>query len=128
MKIILNLFFFTAIISKPSKHFLKERKLEEGPPDLFDQTPQRQQMIKMQTRYHYDEDLTDELVNRNRRKYLADSIGQLVDELTRSFDSVKTNFNSKMEKIQSIVNERPEAIENEIDRPTEEDEVDKGLI
>ena len=112
MKIFIILFLISIILSKGNKKYpSKERRLDDGPPDLFDQTPQRQEMIKMQTRYHYDEDLTDELVNRNRRKYLADSIGQLVEELNNNFNSVKTNFNSKMEKIQSIVNERPVPIE-----------------
>lgn len=60
-------------------------------------------VIQTQNAFHYDEDLTNQIVDRNKRSFMISSIERVIEDLEKRVDVIQTGFEDKMNKIQNAI-------------------------
>lgn len=60
-------------------------------------------VIQTQNAFHYDEDLTNQIVDRNKRSFMISSIERVISDLEKRVDIIQTGFEDKMNKIQNAI-------------------------
>ncbi len=71
--------------------------------------PPQKTIIQTQNSQHYDEDLTGEILDRNKRSFMIDSIGNLLQKMNDRISFIENNFNDKMNRIQNAIQSIPES-------------------
>ncbi len=97
------IFFWSVIRSEGDGVADPTKKKDEASPIEVPRPVEQNTIIQTQNAYHHNEDLSNEIIERKNRRFLVDSISDIIDNLEKRVSRIEQTYQNKLNKVQQAI-------------------------